>query len=212
MKHLPLIALPGLLLAACGQSPIPPASADTAPPAAPPIPAMRAGADSIAGTGDTTPAAEPATDEVPTTPGSDAEDTQYFDFDGEALARIRTARPATPELRDAARSIVDATGEERGCGAHPEGERLFMLDLDGRPGDEALLLYTMEGCEGVENYYDRNGYVLRQVDGGWRKVAEFPLGTRMLGAAHITSIGGGRLVVTPEEGSMAQAADVAISP
>ncbi|GGJ99198.1 hypothetical protein [Luteimonas terricola] len=201
-----------LVLAACGQSPEPTASAEDAA-AIPPATTAAAGTEYIAGTGDATAPAEPATDEVATTPGSDAEDTQYFDFSGDALARIRAdARPATPDLRDAARRIVDATGEERGCGTHPEGERLFMLDLDGEPGEEALLLYTMEGCENVANYYDRNGYVLRQVEGDWQQVGDFSLGTRLVGPAHISSITDGRLVVTPEDDSMAQAAEVVIAP
>jgi hypothetical protein len=209
-----LLAVPtlALVLAACAQPAVPSAGSEAGAGRPAPGPVVDAAPKPIAGTGDVIPAAEPATDEVQTTPGSDAEVTQYFDFRGEALATIRRARPATPLLRDAARAIVDATGKARDCGTHPEGERLFMLDLDGVPGDEALLLYTMEGCEGVENYYDRNGAVLRQVDGQWRKAADFPLGTRMLGAAHVTSITAGRLVVTPEEGSMAQAADVAITP
>ncbi|MGY1458202.1 MULTISPECIES: hypothetical protein [unclassified Luteimonas] len=206
MKSMTLAVL-AALLAACTPSTAPDASEaqDVAPPGT--------GTDYIAGTGDAIAPAEPATDEVATTAGSDAEDTQYFDFSGDALLRVRAdARPATPELRDAARRIVDATGEERGCGAYPEGERLFMLDLDGAPGEEALLLYTMEGCEGMANYYDRNGYVLRQVDGAWQQVAEFSLGTRLVGPAHVTSIGNGKLVVTPEDGSMAQAAEVVVAP
>lgn len=202
-----------LALAACDQSPEPTAAAGMDAAATTPAPTAAAGPEYIAGTGDAIAPAEPATDEVATTPGSDAEDTQYFDFSGDALLRIRAdARPATPELRDAARRIVDATGEERGCGAYPEGERLFMLDLDGAPGEEALLLYTMEGCEGVANYYDRNGYVLRQVDGEWQQVAEFSLGTRLVGPAHVTSIGNGRLVVTPGDDSSAQAAELVVAP
>lgn len=202
-----------LVLAACGQPPEPTASAEADAAATAPAPTPSPGTEYIAGTGDAIAPAEPATDEVATTAGSDAEDTQYFDFSGDALVRVRAdARPATPELRDAARRIVDATAEERGCGAYPEGERLFMLDLDGVPGDEGLLLYTMEGCEGMANYYDRNGYVLRQVDGAWTQVEAFSLGTRLVGPAHVTSIGDGRLVVTPEDGSMAQAAEVVIAP
>ena len=129
MTHAPLAAALVLALAACGQSPgdrvpVLPDREAASPPQA-------ADTGYIAGTGDAIAPAAPATDEVPTTPGSDAEDAQYFDFSGDALAVVRArARPATPELRDAARRIVDATGEERGCGAYPEGERLFMLDLD----------------------------------------------------------------------------------
>jgi len=211
MTHAPLAAALVLALAACGQSPgdrvpVLPDREAASPPQA-------ADTGYIAGTGDAIAPAAPATDEVPTTPGSDAEDAQYFDFSGDALAVVRArARPATPELRDAARRIVDATGEERGCGAYPEGERLFMLDLDDLPGEEALLLYTMEGCEDMANYFDRNGYVLRNADGDWRQVAGFSLGTRMVGAARITSIANGRLVVTPDEDSLAQAAEVAIAP
>ena len=166
--------------------------------------APAAGTDYIAGTGDATATAEPATDEVIATTGSDAEDTQYFDFSGAALSKIRAdGRPATPELRDAARRIVDATGAERGCEAYPETERLFMLDLDGQPGDEALLLYNMQDCGGGGgNYYDRSGYVLRQVDGEWRQVAEFSVGTKLVGDATISALEPGVVVVTPAAGSM----------
>lgn len=213
MTNAPLTATLVLALAACGPSPGPAVSPGMDADAPPPVPAATAGTQYIAGTGDATAPAEPATDELAATPGSDAEDTQYFDFSGEALARVRAeGRPATPELRDAARRIVDATGETRGCGTFPEGERLFMLDLDGRPGDEALLLYTMQGCEEMANYHERNGYVLRQLDGDWRQVAEFSLGTRMVGPAHVTSIADGRLVVTPDDDSLAQAAEVVIAP
>lgn len=159
--------------------------------------------DYIAGTGDAMAAAEPASDELAATPGSDAEDTQYFDFSGAALAKMRSeARPATPALRDAARALVDATGAERGCGTYPEGERLFMLDLDGQPGDEALLLYTMEGCGDGGNYYDRSGYVLRESGGEWRPVAEFPLGTKLVGNATVSALEPGVVVVSPEGDSL----------
>ena len=208
-----------LVLAACGQATAPATPADAAatasaqtPPAsvtaaAPPTP------DLIAGTGLPTTAAEPATDEVAATPGSDAEDTQYFDFSGAALARVRSdARPATPALRDAARRLVDDTGRERGCGTYPEGERLFLLDLDGQPGDEALLLYTMEGCGGGGNYYDRSGYVLREADGGWVPVAEFPLGTKLVGNATISALEPGVVVVGPEGDSLFEQQRVEIPP
>lgn len=190
----PTLAALAFALAACGQAGAPAAGAEDAPPPAP---------DYIAGTGDATAAAAPASDEVAATPGSDAEDTQYFDFSGAALEHVRSsARPATPALREAARALVDATGEERGCDAWPEGERLFLLDLDGHPGDEALLLYTMEGCGDGGNYYDRSGYVLRESGGEWRPVAEFPLGTKLVGSATISELEPGLLVASPEGDSM----------
>lgn len=197
-----------LALSACGPAGTPagaPAPASTArdAPATPAAAPTPAGNGDVAGTGDPVSATEPATDEQVVAPGSDAEDTRYFDFSGAALAHMRSqARPATSELRDAARRLVDATGEERGCDAWPEGERLFMLDLDGRPGDEALLLYTMEGCWDGGNYYDRSGYVLRETGGEWRPVAEFPLGTKMVGNAVISEIEPGLIVVSPEGDSL----------
>lgn len=210
MKHAPLAAALVLALAACGNSAAPAAStqapSDEAPVAGPDAAPPPAGTDYIAGTGDATAAAEPATDEVTTAAGTDAEDTQYFDFSGAALERVRSdGRPATPELRDAARRIVDATGAERGCEAYPETERLFMLDLDGQPGDEALLVYNMQSCtDGGGNYYDRNGYVLRQVDGDWRQVAEFSVGTKLVGDATISALEPGVVVVSPAAGSMVE--------
>lgn len=210
MNHLPsAIAIAcglALCLAACdGATPqAAPATPHTAPAPAP---------AAIAGTGEATAVAEPATDEVAATPGSDAEDTQYFDFSGSALARVRgDGRAATPELREAARRLVDATGRERGCGTYPEGERLFVLDLDGRPGDEALLLYTMEGCGDGGNYYDRGGYVLRRGEGGWAPAAEFALGTRLVGNATISAIEPGVLVLSPEGDSLFEAQRVEIPP
>ncbi|HEY4528804.1 MAG TPA: hypothetical protein VIG97_00535 [Luteimonas sp.] len=201
-------------LSACGQSTAParlPADTDaaatssstpdtgfasTAATTPPPVP------DLIAGTGSPTTAAEPATDEVAATPGSDAEDTQYFDFSGAALARMRSdARPAPPALRDAARRLVDDTASERECGTYPEGERLFVVDLDGKPGEEALLLYTLEGCGGG-NYYERGGYVLRETDGAWKAVADFPLGTKLVGNATISALEPGVVVVSPDGDSM----------
>ena len=205
----------GVALAACGESGTSTTTVASASDAIPPAAAATVGApaEAIAGTGARTTVAEPATDEVPTTPGSDAEDAQYFDFTGEALATVRAnARAATPPLRDAARRLVDATAEKDGCGTYPEGERLFLLDLDGRPGDEALLLYTLEGCNDMQNYYDRNGYVLRESDGAWNQVAEFSLGTRLVGPARISSLTGGRLVVTPDADSQAQAAEISLAP
>lgn len=194
-----------IALAACSPSDAPagtasPAEAGVVPTADnAPAPAP----DLIAGTGLPTTAAEPATDELAATPGSDAEDTQYFDFSGAALARMRSdARPATPSLRDAARRIVDETGRERECGTYPEGERLFVLDLDGQPGDEALLLYTMEGCGGGGNYYDRSGYVLREVDGAWAPVAEFPMGTKLVGNATISALEPGVVIISPDGDSL----------
>lgn len=202
MSRLALPAALALALAACGQ---PPVQADAAAPEAVPAAEPSPAPDLIAGTGAPTAAAEPATDEVAATPGSDAEDTQYFDFSGAALERMRVdARAATPALRDAARRLVDATGEERGCGTYPEGERLFLLDLDGQPGDEALLLYTMEGCGGGGNYYDRAGYVLREVDGAWTPVADFPLGTKLVGNATISALEPGLVVTSPDGDSMAE--------
>ena len=209
MTRLPLPLALVLFLAGCGQAAAPVAAGSDAPldastdaptaPSAAPSPAP----DLIPGTGDPTAAAEPATDEMAATPGSDAEETQYFDFSGAALARVRRdARPATPALRDAARRLVDETGRERECGTYPEGERLFMLDLDGRPGDEALLLYTMEGCGGGGNYFDRSGYVLREVDGQWTPVADFPMGTKLVGNATISALEPGVVVVSPEGDSL----------
>ncbi|MBJ6980270.1 hypothetical protein [Luteimonas sp. MC1895] len=194
-----------IALAACSPSDAPAATASPADasaiPTADSVPSPAP--DLIAGTGSPTTAAEPATDELAATPGSDAEDTQYFDFSGAALARMRSeARPATPALRDAARRIVDETGRERECGTYPEGERLFVLDLDGRPGDEALLLYTMEGCGGGGNYYDRSGYVLREVDGAWTQVAEFPMGTKLVGNATISALEPGVVVISPDGDSL----------
>lgn len=202
------------VLAACGQSAAPEVQADTVDAAATPgtATATTAGSaatapppptpDLIAGTGSATTAAEPATDEVAATPGSDAEDTQYFDFSGAALARMRSdARPAPPALRDAARRLVDETAGERGCGTYPEGERLFVVDLDGQPGDEALLLYTLEGCGGG-NYYERGGYVLREADGTWAQVVDFPLGTKLVGNATISALEPGVVVVSPDGDSM----------
>ena len=203
------------VLAACGQSASPARRADTVDAAAtssaasgvtpapatmtPPSPAP----DLIAGTGSPTTAAEPATDEVAATPGSDAEDTQYFDFSGAALARMRSdARPAPPALRDAARRLVDDTASKRECGTYPEGERLFVVDLDGQPGEEALLLYTLEGCGGGGNYYERGGYVLREADGAWAPVADFPLGTKLVGNATISALEPGVVVVSPDGDSM----------
>lgn len=190
-----------IALAGCGPAGNPaasaaPADADTAAARAhAPSPAP----DLIAGTGSPTTVVEPATDELAATPGSDAEDSQYFDFSGAALARVRSdARPASPALRDAARRIVDETGRKRGCGTYPEGERLFVLDLDGRPGDEALLLYTMEGCGGGGNYYDRSGYVLREVGGAWKPVAEFPMGTKLVGNATISALEPGAVIISPD--------------
>ncbi len=210
MKHAPLATALVLALAACGNSAAPAAStqapSDEAPAAGTDTAPPPAGTDYIGGTGDATAAAEPATDEVTTAAGTDAEDTQYFDFSGAALERVRSdGRPATPELRDAARRIVDATGAERGCEAYPETERLFMLDLDGQPGDEALLVYNMQSCtDGGGNYYDRNGYVLRQVDGDWRQVAEFSVGTKLVGDATISALEPGVVVVSPAAGSMVE--------
>ncbi|MEN1957796.1 hypothetical protein [Luteimonas changyuni] len=217
MTRLPLTIALALVLTACGQSNAPATSMDTASPealAAASEPSARAtGTTLIAGTGDATPAAAPATDEVVATAGSDAEDTQYFDFSGPALEKVRNeGRAATPELRDAARRLVDATGEERECGTYPEGERLFMLDLDGQPGDEALLLYTMEGCGGGGNYYDRSGYVLREVDGAWKAVADFPLGTKLVGNATISALEPGVVVVSPEGDSVFEQQRVEIPP
>lgn len=201
------------VLAACDQSAAPAFPADTADAGAAPgmASATTAGSvastpppapDLIAGTGSPTTAAEPATDEVAATPGSDAEDTQYFDFSGAALARMRSdARPAPPALRDAARRLVDDTASERECGTYPEGERLFVVDLDGKPGEEALLLYTLEGCGGG-NYYERGGYVLRETDGAWKAVADFPLGTKLVGNATISALEPGVVVVSPDGDSM----------
>lgn len=203
----PTLAVLALVLAACGQAGAPATDATDAPPSASPAAGDSRTAppapDYVAGTGDATAAAAPASDEVAATPGSDAEDTQYFDFSGAALEHVRSsARPATPALREAARALVDATGKERGCDAWPEGERLFLLDLDGQPGDEALLLYTMEGCGGGGNYYDRSGYVLRETSGEWRPVAEFPLGTKLVGNATISELEPGLIVASPEGDSL----------
>ncbi len=207
-------------LAACGGNPAPALPADTADVAVAsgPTSTLAAGTaagsaaatpppptpDLIAGTGSPTTAAEPATDEVAATPGSDAEDTQYFDFSGAALARMRSdARPAPSALRDAARRLVDETASERECGTYPEGERLFVVDLDGQPGEEALLLYTLEGCGGDGgNYYERGGYVLREADGAWAPVADFPLGTKLVGNATISALEPGVVVVSPDGDSM----------
>lgn len=209
MTRFALASTLSLVLAACGQAPTPAASAGAAAapgpvadPGAAPIATPSPTPDLIAGTGAPTTAAEPATDEVAATPGSTAEDTQYFDFSGAALDRVRSeARPAPPALRDAARRLVDDTGRERECGTYPEGERLFVLDLDNQPGEEALLLYTMEGCGGG-NYYDRGGYVLREVDGAWKAVADFPLGTKLVGNATISALEPGVVVVSPEGDSL----------
>lgn len=203
------------VLAACGQSSPPADAAGRGDPAAAPAavetPAAAGVAtppsapDLIAGTGSPTTAAEPATDEVAATPGSDAEDTQYFDFSGAALARMRSdARPAPPALRDAARRLVDSTAGERGCGTYPEGERLFVVDLDGQPGEEALLLYTLEGCgpDRGGNYYERGGYVLRESDGAWAPAVDFPLGTKLVGNATISALEPGVVVVSPDGDSM----------
>lgn len=204
--HLAVPAAFALALGACSPPTVPATPEGSAHDVATPAPQARAVTDDIAGTGEKMPATEPATDEVATTPGSDAEDTQYFDFSGTALDRVRgDARPATPGLRDAARRIVDGTAAERACEAFPEGERLFLLDLDGQPGDEALLLYTMQACgDGGGNYYDRNGYVLREQDGGWQPVAEFSLGTKLVGNATVSAFAPGVVVVSPEEGSMVE--------
>ena len=180
--------------------------ADAAVPPPPPV-------EYVAGTGDVLTAAEPATDEGPTEAGTDAGDSQYFDFSGAALDQVRReARPAPPALRDAARQLVDETGRERGCGTYPEGERLFVLDLDGEPGGDALLLYTMEGCGGGGNYYDRSGYVLREVDGTWTRVAEFPMGTKLVGNATISALEPGVVVVSPDAGSRYEPQRVDIPP
>lgn len=221
MRPLPIVVLAlAVSLPACDRAPgaaePAPAAAATEAAAAPQSPAAPAAPaasapDYVAGTGGPTMTAEPATDEVPTGAGTDAEDARYFDFSGAALERMRRdARPAPPALRDAARRLVDATGRERGCGTYPEGERLFVLDLDGRPGDEALLLYTMEGCGDGGNYYDRAGYVLRETGGTWTPAAEFALGTRLVGNATISALEPGLVVVTPDAGSQALAQRVQI--
>ena len=199
--HFAVPAAFALALCACSPPPLP-APPDGAANAAAPAPQAPAVTDDIAGTGERMPATEPATDEVATTPGSDAEDTQYFDFSGTALDRVRgDARPANPGLRDAARRLVDQTAAERACEAFPEGERLFMRELDGQPGEEALLLYTMQACGegGGGNYYDRNGYVLREQAGEWQPVAEFSLGTSLVGNATVSAFAPGVIVVTPEQ-------------
>lgn len=203
-KPLAALAL-AAALAACGPTAAPaPGDADAAP-SGPPAPATvtPSAPDLIAGTGAPTTAAEPATDEVAATPGSDAEDNQYFDFSGAALDRMRKdARPAPPALREEARRLVDATASERGCGTYPEGERLFVVDLDGRPGEEALLLYTLQGCGDGGNYHERGGYVLRETDGNWAPVVDFPLGTKLVGNARISALEPGVLVVSPDGDSM----------
>src|SRR5690606_21420744 len=223
MTRLPLpaasaLALPlALALAACGpgpatgspESPESPGSPGAAAPAvAAPAPQR---IDGLSGTGEPMPPAEPATDEVAATPGSDAEENQFFDFSGAALEKVRAgARPAPVPLREAARRLVDATAEERGCGPYPEGERLFVLDLDGRPGAEALLLYTMQGCGGGGTCYARAGDVLREAGDRWEQVAAFDLGTKLVGNAAISAIEPGVLVLSPDGDSRFEPARVEI--
>src|SRR5690606_41261201 len=98
MTRLPLTVALALVLSACGQSNAPATSMDTASPealAAAPEPSARVtGTALIAGTGDATPAAAPATDEVVAPAASDAEDTHYFDRSCPAPETARNAGPA----------------------------------------------------------------------------------------------------------------------
>lgn len=182
-----------LLLVGCGDRGPAPGNASTdAAPAAPPISTAAAPAQTSATPASPSPA--PASTGV-------IDPQQLSDFSGAALDEARQrARQPDAALESAARVAMDAAATQREC-AGIEEPRVLALDLDGAPGDEALALYTAYGCYGMDNYFERNGIVLRQEGAAWAPVAEFALGTRMVGGARISALEPGVVVVTPDEGS-----------